>query len=430
MTGAAEASIASDVQLIARKWREVGRLPNIDVSSALDWTMSIAPRDPDGESWTTSYEDLLNDKLLLRQKLTEEEFRTWYKGGSTQWRRKQQTLGTDWLQLKSLLDWLYPGEHDTHFWKWQPAMFVRDLTVEGRRAITSGMVGSGKTNWSIWCAEQLFELIEGKKRFGPQSVFSQIRPFTSRERYKAEPEELKESRLDPGNPMESLGLFNARRLGVASNFSIRDRMRGAPSPIKDVWDVSPLFSGILRIIGKNLREGAFNHAIIDEAGNTIDKNLQTSNQMKTWRDFFRVSRKLNVSVHLLTQRDETDFPDDMLSDSTCFTTLIPRDDNKGPKEGFFTVPGFLNRARLTDIPLAVTDYATSKTPGVIVDVRMGDIVNYMARRETDYEVREKKEWGIAERVDALEEAIGKFALSESEMDEISRRKMRGIAATG
>jgi hypothetical protein len=408
-------------EMIVRTWPEPAK-------SALVWSMYIAPRDEEGNEWTELKMAMLQDLIDQGRQMNQDQFREWTRGVANQWRRKLQSMGTDYLQLIPLVNWLRPGENESYFWKWQPAMYVRDLSVEGRKAITAGLVGSGKTNWSIWCAEQLARLKDGLRDEGPASVFAQIRRSTVREGYRRDPEEVEEAQLGPGEPIKSLGLYNATDVGFVSNFSIRDRANGTPSPIKSRWKVAATFSGILRLIGENLRAGKFTHTIIDEAGTSIDRNLSTSYQMKTWRDFFRLGRKLNGSANLLTQHEKTDFPDDVLDDATCFTRLIPRDDAKGPKGGYFNVPGFLNDEYLTDIPRSVTDFATDKTPGTIIDVRMGDIVNYMARREVEYESTTQKEWGVAERVDALFDGIGKLALSEGEMDEISRKRMGRMVA--
>lgn len=421
---------SATISRVMSRWHEIILGPKIPVREALIWTMYIAANDKDGESWTRTNIELLRDKMHLQEQMTEAEFQYWVTGGSEQLRRKLQNLGTDYLQLIPLANWLVPGDNESYFWKWQPALYIRDLSIEGRKAITSGLVGSGKTMWSVYCAEQLARLKDGLRDEGPASVFAQIRRSTARTRYAKNPEEAEESQLPAGEPIKQLGLYHATDIGFVANFSIRDRVKGIPSPIRDRWRVAVTFSGILRRIGENLLAGKFTHVPIDEAGTSIDRNLSTSYQMRTWRDFFRLARKLNASAHLLTQHEKTDFPDDVLDDATCFTRLIAREDNRGPKGGFFSVPSFLNDEYMTDIPRAVTDYATDKTPGTIIDVRMGDVVNYMARREVEYEEKEKREWGVKERVEALFDGIKSFEMTEEQMDDITRKKMGQLIARG
>ena len=429
--GVREASMSSTVERVAARWHDVmTRMPNLPARDALVWTMYIAPRDDEGNDWTETKMRMLQDKIDSGEQMTTGDFREWSRSASNQWRRKLQSMGTDFLQLVPLLNWLNPGENETHFWKYQPAMYVRDLAVEGRRMITTGRVGSGKTMWSIWCAEQLAHLKDGLQSEGAASVFAQMRRSTARARHRLEPEEMEEAQMAKGEPIKQLGLYHSTGFWVVSNFSVRNRDERAPSILRDRWDVSATFSGILKRIGQRFKTGGFIHVPIDEAGGSIDRNMSTSYQMKTWRDFFRVCRKLNTSVNLLTQHEQTDFPDDVLDDATGFVRMIARDDAKGPKGAYLSVPGFLNEEYMTDIPRAVTDFATDKTPGTIIDVRMGDIVNYMARREVEFESSTGKEWGVSERVDALMEGIEKHALSEQEMDEISRGRMRRMASAG
>ncbi|MGA7861349.1 MAG: hypothetical protein WCB19_05775 [Thermoplasmata archaeon] len=427
---AAGASAAAGSVLIGRiseRWHQVIQKPNERVKDALIWTLYMAPRDADGESWTEEYLKLIREKILSGQQFTPGQFAEWVTTGSNQWRRKLQLLGNDYLQLIPLANWLSPGENQSFQWLHPDGIFVRDLAIEGRRKITTGLVGSGKTESAIWDAEQLAKLKDDLVTQGPASWFARSRRSRVQARIQGQDEEVEESQLDAGQPMKRLGLWDARGIGFVANFSIRDNQDGRFSPIKDRWKVHPTFSGMLKLIAENLRRGIFTHFITDEAGLSIDRNLATSYIMKTWKDLGRMTRKVNVSWHLLTQHEKTDFDDDMLNDSTCFVRMIGKENGKGPKGSFYTIPGALNDEYLTDIPRCVSGFDTADTPGTIVDVRMGDVVNYMARRQSEVEAKGNV-WGVSDRVDALLEGLRKFALSEEEMYEISRNKMGRLVA--
>ena len=425
----AQATANVYVDDISGRWHEVMWGPVLPVKDALIWTMYMAPRDVDGEDWTTRTQQRIQERIVGGKQFTPNEFVAWVTEASNQWRKKLQSLGNDYIQLIPLHRYLFPGQRSRAFSDHPWPRFVRDLTIEGRRQIVTGFVGAGKTEYSVWTYEQLSWLKHDLDMWGPASQFAYLTRGVSTERFHDQPEELAESRLGAGQPVEQLGLRYARGIQAIANFSIGDKDGSRPSPIKDEWRVSVTFSGMLRLAGrKGLAKGLMGHVITDEAGLTIDRNLATSYIMKTWKDFGRILRKLNLSWTLLTQHEKTDFDDDMVNDSTTFVRLERREDGgKGPKGGFFTVPGFLRDHWLEDIPRCKSHFETTDVPSTIVDVRLGDVVNYMARRQSEVEAKGLP-WGVMDRVNALDEGLAKFALSEGEMDELSRKKMGRLVA--
>ena len=396
------------VRQLGSRLHDMGSLPTIPITRAIDWTTYGAGRDPMDPDWGRPR---LKDFYRMQDEghylLPPHIFKLWYRQMVAQFNITVAFLGNRYFQIIPLHESEFPTlRHDFH-WMIEPGVLVKELAFEGNSMIISGPKGSGKSAHAIWCAEAVFGLKEDELQNGKRSLLNRIMGSRAG---------LGEKR---GAERKRLGLYHSDGVEFIANFSVYDRTENdgsvLPSPIKKAWHRVERATHYLEETANLIEKAKHTIFEFDEAGAGYNKKRSVSRRSMAIDGMSRNSRKVGQGWILVTQNAAVDLSDDVLEAATSKISLFRPADGGKPTAGLFTVPGTrLKESRLVGISEPLSHHETEEFPAFVVDLDFNAVAEYIAVKQGDAE-RAGVDWGRKERAEAMREAAWKFADSEADM---------------
>jgi hypothetical protein len=188
----------------------------------------------------------------------------------------------------------------------------KQLIVPGRFAIIDGDLDSGKTDNAILLTEVIGRAWEEYERARAEKLEKTSDLYAVMKEHEGEP---KEESLN----LRQNGLIQSEGPRFISNIEVQ-----IGHPLSKYYQFATRLTDMIILMAKNAKAGYFSVLILDEMGMTYNRKRVTSRQNFSLEGIFRLVRKFNASVIVITQNKELDLPDHLRRPDKGAKTIIEK----------------------------------------------------------------------------------------------------------
>jgi hypothetical protein len=251
-----------------------------------------------------------------------------------------------WMPLYSVL---FPRNSQS-FRATTQAWYVKQLIVPGRFAIIDGDLDSGKSDHAVKLCQVIIEAWEEFERKGQDSDLVAL--FKEHE----------SERVAETQNTRKLGLLNSKGPRFIANIEVPKNSLHAK-----YFQFCTRLSDMIIQMAQNAIDGYFSVLVLDEMGMTYNRKRTTSRHNFSLEGIFRLVRKFNASVIVITQNKELDLPEHLRRPDKGAKTIVEKIKKE---EAIYTVYGVpqLYKQRVHAIPPTTITYDTQAAASLAIDV--------------------------------------------------------------
>jgi hypothetical protein len=308
------------------------------------------------EDWITAIEE---KEVLGEGGYDPDFFAEWRASMQQQFALKLSAYGKDPDQFMALYA-EYFRDKPSSYYAHNPHWLVRQLVRAGRFAIVEGDLDMGKTDFSCHLYDLWHDLWEEHQEKQKGSDLTRIWGEVS-------PDE-------DGPTGTGLGLIYAKRAKLVANITIYP-----DSILASEYQFAPSLAQAMIYISQNALAGEMSLFVLDEAGLNWIRKRSTSQRSVAIESIFRLVRKFNCAVVLITQNADLDLPEAIRRPDRGAKTVITK---LKQKEAEVFVDGAENfeHVRVGDIPRTRIKFETKGLAGMAVEFDPQDLSDVIEAR--------------------------------------------------
>ena len=352
-------SIVSDVSEKGWNWLSGAKVFSIDDMEAL--TLFGAYDDSWARTWQSRFEECraVSNKVIDKpfrpiDALSPMEVEQWRGEMKVEFATALKAWASDpghWMPLRSFL---FPANSQS-FRATNQAWFIKQIIVPGRFAIIDGDLDSGKTDHSVKLSQIVIDTWEQHERLQKESDLSAL-----------DTELTGETEKDNVNTWRS-GLINSKGPRIITNVEVNPNQPPASVHYTKYFQFFARLSDMIIQMARNALDGYFSILILDEMGMTYNRKRVTSRQNFSLEGIFRLVRKFNASVIVITQNKELDLPDHLRRPDKGAKTIIEKLTKSVARYTVYGVPQLMKQ-KVHSIPSTTIKYETKAVASLAIDL--------------------------------------------------------------
>jgi hypothetical protein len=338
-------------------------------------------------NWSQRWLSTLMDARTTGEGIDRAQRNQWRQEFMHQFGEKVRWEGNDPSKFAALHSY-FISTGSLNWWHTNESYYCRQLIFAGRFAIVDGEPDMGKSDLAFRMSEIMCkaweEYVSEKKN---SNLWRMVREQLS------EYDSLR-GQEGGGTKSHALGLHLARGFRVLSNNQVSGKHRFAK-----YYQFATRLSDVIIQMCENAKQGIFTLVILDEMGISFNKRRSMSRENAAIDGIFRLIRKFNASVILITQNKDLDLPPNLTRKDRGAKTIVEK---KSRTQAIITIASVphLQGVRVRDIPPTTLTFDTRSAAALAVDMNPRLLVEAI-ELEKAMEQAAGKIWGHNDMYDAI-----------------------------